>query len=53
MCQISKRIPLGEHTEEVRVRITNGKVEIVLIDHSGSVQSVPVQMEPAEQRASA
>ena len=46
MCQLSKRIPLGEHTEEVRVRITNGKVELVLIDHSGSVSSVPVKMEP-------
>ena len=52
MCKVSKRIPIGEHTEEVRVRIVDGKVELVLIGHDGSVESVPVKMEPeaAERR---
>ena len=48
----SQRIPLGEHTEEVRVRIVGERVELVLIGHNGSVEAVPVKMEP-EQRAAA
>jgi len=50
----SQRIPLDEHTEEVRVRIADGRVELVLIGHDGSVESVPVRMEAeaaAERRA--
>jgi hypothetical protein len=50
---MSNRIPLGEHTEEVRVRIVDGKVELVLIDHSGEVESVPVRMEPETERRAA
>lgn len=53
MGKVSKRIPIGEHTEEVRVRIIDGKVELVLIDHDGTVQSVPVRMETETERRAA
>jgi hypothetical protein len=52
MCKLSKRIPLDEHTEEIRVRIVGDRVELVLIGHDGSVESVPVRMEQ-EQRPAA
>lgn len=45
MAKLSKPIQIPG-TEAVRVRLTDGdRVELLLIDQSGSVQSVPVQME--------
>ncbi len=42
----SKPIPLGEQTREVAVREDDGKTELVLIDHEGRQEVVPVQMVP-------
>jgi hypothetical protein len=47
MCSESKPIPTGEQTQEVAVRlIDGGQVELVLVDHEGRREVVPVALQP-------
>jgi hypothetical protein len=54
MCKESPRIPVDQDTEEVRVvQSHDGRVELVLVDHAGVEQVVPVALKPVacERRA--
>jgi len=44
--QVSKTIPIDDNTREVAVRLVDGQVQIVLIDHADRVEVMPLRMLP-------
>ena len=53
MSKESKPIPLGEQTREVSVRETDGRIELVLIDHEERQEGVPIVMQPTPAKRAA
>ena len=53
MSKESQTVPIGEQTREVKVREVNGQTVLVLVDHEGREDAVPVRLadKPLAKRA--